>query len=812
MASIRGLRTLLWRIPLLYSSVIAGFLLVFVLIGFFNVKYQNEIQKELIPMYAHLSQLRYLVNNNSSEMKIWMDQGVKQRSTKLVTVLEVDIPRALEGLSAFQYSDYFSKKVGVLMDDVSHLRWKQWLIIDAFSFRVEAQSDDILFVLQKSIYYLKNNIFLNIVNSEGDLNEKKLFYLYRYLSDMQVNIVRYHSTNSLLYYKAARLSLDRLSGMYHAMEKQGYKFQGVQALFLKCLTLSQLLLDGGVDNSSMSIKYKNVNEYSHMNKQLISDLDQLLVYTQDQTDMLTKRVIILNYSLVVMTLILLLIVLIYSVVRARYLDKQIVQTFTSVNAALNKALAGDKVKLESKSEVNEVDVMIVQLNAMIKGGYVTSRKLKNKTQEMERLAYFDQLTELHTYEYFQECFYKLLRSAVVLRNDIILVYINLKQFHLFATLYDQAKLADSMLEFSHELVSFNSSAIYSKISPSEFFCAIPVEAREHMRSMLSRFNTHVGQAFKQSGFDQFSDFGISAVLYADFPVKIYEIIQYCRYAVAEPADTSKNEFVFTDQQLARYEQYVDIRKGISTAVLNHQIHAVYQPQYAIKDHSVMGFEVLARWQHPKYGMISPTTFIPIAENTGDIHQIAAFVRNKAFADFQRLREQIGDNKIQLSLNASIVELINESYCSELLCDMKKYNIPSDQIEVEITESIITLHSTAFTRTIDELKKQKIGLAIDDFGKEYSSLDRLLEFDFDLFKIDKCFIDHIAHHSKSRDLLISIIKLAEHMGIKTLAEGVETKEQLDILKEYQCDYVQGYYYSKPISADEMLKLLKRDSSQ
>lgn len=268
----------------------------------------------------------------------------------------------------------------------------------------------------------------------------------------------------------------------------------------------------------------------------------------------------------------------------------------------------------------------------------------------------------------------------------------------------------------------------------------------------------------------------------------------------------KNRYEFFDIKILEIlNREFDIEKGLRVAVDNNEIKMLYQPKIKVDTEEVIGFESLVRWNSKSLGPVSPSEFIPIAESSGLIIPIGKYIINESFKKCKELT-LITTKKFKMAINLSEVQIRDEDIVSFIYESLKFYDLNSEYIEFEITESIIMKSAEKNINTLEKLKHIGVSLALDDFGTGYSSLSYLRTLPIDVLKIDKSFIDGIVVEEKSEYIINSIIELSHYLSLLVVAEGVETKEQLDFLKKISCDVIQGYYFSKPIEFDEAVKMI------
>lgn len=247
-----------------------------------------------------------------------------------------------------------------------------------------------------------------------------------------------------------------------------------------------------------------------------------------------------------------------------------------------------------------------------------------------------------------------------------------------------------------------------------------------------------------------------------------------------------------------------IEENLRRALDEHQFRMYLQPKYSISKNEIIGAEALVRWNNPERGMIYPDQFIPIIEENGSIVQVDHYIWSRACM-FIRKCIDAGIGPCPISVNVSRVHLRGDE-CPQILSDMVRVSgIPEKLLELEITE---TADDLQISRQTALLKDYGFTLLMDDFGSGYSSLNVLLESTFDVIKLDKRFIENMMTSDKGRSILENVLQMASNLDITVLAEGVETKEQVELLRSIGCDQVQGYYYAKPMPEEDFFELLKK----
>ncbi len=305
------------------------------------------------------------------------------------------------------------------------------------------------------------------------------------------------------------------------------------------------------------------------------------------------------------------------------------------------------------------------------------------------------------------------------------------------------------------------------------------------------------------------DFYITASFgYAEYPTDADTedlILSYSEAALYDVKRTNNsNRIARYSPGLLKTERTLEVETLIRAALVNNSIYFNLQPQYDMS-HNLRGFEVLARMKDQDRNNINPGEFIPVAEKVGLIDKVDGTVFRKAAVFFGEVLKK-NHTDIILSVNISVRHLMRNDFLDEVKEIIKTTGIPENQLEFEITESIMMDTADKALQCIREIKNMGVQVAIDDFGTGYSSLSYLYKYPANLLKIDKSFIDEMSSGEASKQYVAAIISIGHSMGFKIISEGVEEEEQIETLRKIGCDYIQGYIWGKPLQPEEAKKLL------
>jgi EAL domain-containing protein (putative c-di-GMP-specific phosphodiesterase class I) len=247
-----------------------------------------------------------------------------------------------------------------------------------------------------------------------------------------------------------------------------------------------------------------------------------------------------------------------------------------------------------------------------------------------------------------------------------------------------------------------------------------------------------------------------------------------------------------------------IENQLRKALARNEFQLYYQAQVDIRRRKVVGVEALVRWVHPEKGLVSPLSFIPLAEETGLIVPIGQWILRTACTQ-NRIWQTAGFTPVRMTVNISSVQFREKDFVESVIGTLTEIGLDPQHLELELTESIVMENAEATLATLRALKERGIQLAIDDFGTGYSSLSYLKRFPIHTLKIDRSFVKDLDRDPNAAAIGKSIIGLAHNLNLKVVAEGVETEQQMDFLQKYGCDYMQGYLFHMPEPAERLTQI-------
>ncbi len=269
--------------------------------------------------------------------------------------------------------------------------------------------------------------------------------------------------------------------------------------------------------------------------------------------------------------------------------------------------------------------------------------------------------------------------------------------------------------------------------------------------------------------------------------------------------------IFDERMHERAVQRLEMETALRQALQLQQLHLQYQPVVSLRGGGIIGFEALVRWKHPERGLISPAEFVPLAEETGLINPIGSWVLHEACAQMAAWRRAFPKREQYVAVNISSRQFSNHDLVSEVRDTLEETGLSPANLKLEITESVLMNNDQALISTLEALNDLGVALHMDDFGTGYSSLSYLHRYPFEALKIDRSFVHEMGENTRSTELVCSIVQLAQALGMKTTAEGVETTQQRRWLHARRCHNAQGFLFSRPLDAINARRLIERAPS-
>jgi len=436
-------------------------------------------------------------------------------------------------------------------------------------------------------------------------------------------------------------------------------------------------------------------------------------------------------------------------------------------------------------------------------------KIDDRDKKLSNLAYHDVLTGFHNRAYLDEVLLDLEQSR---EQKYAVIYLDLDNFSHINDTYGHHVGDQLLMEFSKKLTSVLDPSIdIIRLGGDEFILIIRemTEFAEGVYDQVLRIMS-ISNGPIQCG-DRWIYFTLSAgiSLYPEDGADFWTLLRNADTAMYAAKAAGKNTFsYFTYDMNASIEKRLTIEQHLRPALKNNEFKLVFQPQFTLNENKIRGFEALARWNNQTLGQISPVDFIEVAEDNKMIIPLGRWVMKKACETIKTINEQYRHDFI-MAVNVSPMELKEFDYVSTVIDIVKETGIRPQWLEIEITENISIDKFITLKTTLEKLHEFGISISIDDFGTGYSSLAYLQKIPLDVLKVDRSFIMHLGETNDQNLMTETIFLMAKKLGLMTIAEGVETIQHIEFLKELDCDFVQGFLLSRPLSYDDLILLIEQN---
>jgi diguanylate cyclase (GGDEF)-like protein/PAS domain S-box-containing protein len=443
------------------------------------------------------------------------------------------------------------------------------------------------------------------------------------------------------------------------------------------------------------------------------------------------------------------------------------------------------------------------------GTHTDITERKNAEALIRQQAFFDTLTGLPNRRMLRERLEQEIRRSRRDNQQLAILFIDLDHFKEVNDTLGHESGDQLLIEAARRIKQcVRDSDTVARMGGDEFTVILAdISDNDNLEPLLEKILRSMDALFQIDGEQVFVSASIGITMYPLDATEIEDLFKNADQALYVAKGEGRNRFSFFTPALQEAAQTrVRLASDLRTALSDNQFRVLYQPIVELATGSIHKAEALIRWQHPKRGLVSPAAFIPIAESSGLIVDIGEWVFQQSAAQVQKWRQSLHPD-FQISVNRSPVQFRHDdSGRASWGLQLQAMGLPGEALVVEITEGLLLDTSDVVGEQLLALGDAGIKVSLDDFGTGYSSLAYLQKFDIDFIKIDQSFVRHLIPGSTDLALCKAIIVMAHALGMQVIAEGVETAQQRDLLKEAGCDYGQGYLFARPVSAQELETLV------
>lgn len=435
--------------------------------------------------------------------------------------------------------------------------------------------------------------------------------------------------------------------------------------------------------------------------------------------------------------------------------------------------------------------------------------LQQRTAEVNWLANFDPVTQLPNRALFEDRLTQAVAIAKATNQSLGVLFISLDQFKKVNDSLGHGPGDTLLREFAERLKScISKSDTVARFGSDEFaLLRTQIDDTNDVIETIGSLSQVLKFAFDLPGHELFATASVGVSLFPLDGEDCHTLLKNAGAALykAKRSGGANYQF-FTADMHELATSRLALESNLRRAIQNEEFLLHYQPRVSVDSLAITGIEALVRWQHPHLGLISPSEFIPLAEDTGLIVPIGEWVLRTACLQGKRWRDQ-GFAPVQIAVNISARQFHDQDLAQTVIRILEETGLPPNYLELELTESSIMQNAEFAAGMLSRLKSKGINISIDDFGTGFSSLASLKRLPIDALKIDQSFVREATTDPDDAALVMAIITLAHNLRLKVIAEGVETEEQLRFLQLLRCDEIQGYFFSRPVPADSFVSLFE-----
>lgn len=420
------------------------------------------------------------------------------------------------------------------------------------------------------------------------------------------------------------------------------------------------------------------------------------------------------------------------------------------------------------------------------------------------LALMDELTGIWNRKAFKEHWLHHLNDKKQEHKQAALILVDIDRFKKFNESLGESKGDELMRMFSHRLreLCYSKCSLY-RYNSDEFIFVLKDATIQKIEHTANAILDVLKQPFMIDGQEYFISVSIGISLSPADGRDLETLVRKADKALFSAKEHGRSHYrYYREDMTAVFPNEALMEAHLRRAIEFNELSLHLQPQMDLANNSINSFEALLRWNNHKFGFVSPAQFIPIAEASGLIIEIGDWIIDEV-CRYQREWQSKGYRPVRIAVNISPKQFRKENFARKIKAALKKYSVPPELLEVEITESSMTnVHETYSILT--ELKQLGVYVSVDDFGTGYSSLSYLKRYPIDIIKIDQSFIADIAKDDKNEAIIKAIISMSHNLGLEVIAEGIEEASQVDFLKRHRCQKGQGYLYNKPLPVETIVQ--------
>jgi diguanylate cyclase len=499
-------------------------------------------------------------------------------------------------------------------------------------------------------------------------------------------------------------------------------------------------------------------------------------------------------------------------------DTQSNQPFTTIQDIVHLETSAPIIFL-ANSASNEVDDQVMQLGAsdclplaeltpiLLKRSIRHAIGRQNTEAQLSFVATHDQLTGLANRYLFHEHLAHAISVAKRRNSCFGLLFLDLDQFKRVNDSLGHDVGDMLIIEIANRLrQAVRLTDIVARMGGDEFTILLEdIKGKKELSLIASKIQSAIEPIIKIQNQELYATASIGIASFPECGLEAQTLMKSADIALNKAKELGRNKFHYFSSELNEQAKLkLELERNLRRALIKGEFEIYYQPQVNAADYKVSGFEALLRWNHPTIGLVSPADFLPLLEELGLMVGVEQWVIKNVCRTAKEITDSYGPLRFAINISGTHFKLGNLK--QSLYMAIQESSLDASYLEIELTEDIMIEHVERNNHMLNELAEVGISIALDDFGKGYSSLSYLKNFPANILKIDKSFIDSIQTSERESSIVEAIIGLSHKLGIKVVAEGVEEANQAAILHDKHCDYIQGYHFAKPMSLTNLKEYL------